>query len=282
MVTFHFQQFASRGRQGYQWRENAGTSPVSAWLPSFQTALERSGIVPNNSDKLSAQQTGGFYLSPDGKSGVIFAFLPAPKDFYGREGGIVTNALFFAMPKEVTDKSLKKTWEHSALKAAPDADVPEKIGIQLDCDFGRTDDESRFFSLASASPGTIIGFDSVHTSAPIPVSPPVDVLLSEPPTPAQQVCLSKPAHSDPQPVIKQGSDSKSFSGLDWRLKLILFLVVTHILCVLAGIIIGYRCHSKSSDFAADSRATCVSSPSNPADTNNEQPNEEKEKKHEEK
>lgn len=283
MITFYFQQFASRGRRGFQWREIAGGAPVSAWLPSLQAALERSGIVPSNSDQLSARQAGGFYLSADGKFGAIFAFLPAPKDFYGREGGVVTNVLFFAVPKDVTGKSLKNAWEHSALKAAPDADVPEKIDIHLDCDFGRTDDEFRFFSLVSASPGTIIGFDSGHASAPIPVSAPDGVLSSEPPAPAFQADLSTPPRPDePLSVIKQGGISRLFTGLDWRLKVILFLVATYILCVLAGIIIGYRFHSTLSAFVADSRTSCVSSPSAPADTDNKHPDEEEAKKHEKK
>lgn len=145
MPEFFFQQFASRDARGYRWLDGAADVPA-LWLERFQRILTQSGTVPKNQEELCGGPVGGVFLAGARAFGAVYRFREAPRDFSGRTGGIVINALFFRDIEKIAHKSLKKAWGHQALQLSPAEASPGRHFILLDDDFGATLQEQEFFS----------------------------------------------------------------------------------------------------------------------------------------
>lgn len=107
-------------------------------------------MVANSGSAL--RYVGGVFISTSQQMLVVFSLRATPPeytDFRGRKDGVVLNALFISMDKVPCGKSLKKAWEHSALKLAPQNTAAEQIFIQLDDDMGGTEQDRAFFTLAA-------------------------------------------------------------------------------------------------------------------------------------
>ena len=139
----YFNQFASRDRQGYCWRNTS--SVREEWLREFMREVwDNLAVLPKSGSDIKSPY-GGFFKSADGSFRAVFRFCPAPPDFVGRKGGIVANVLFFDDFFEITGKSLKNIWEHPILETAPNGVADSLVFISPDREFG-IGEERTFFS----------------------------------------------------------------------------------------------------------------------------------------
>lgn len=133
MITFYFEQYCSRGRQGYCWKD-LQTVP-SNWKNEFLNRLASSGTVPKDGRSLSLDSaTGGAYISWQSDFGVVYRFICGGNDFVGRSGTVITNCLFFKL-SDFHGQSLKKAFNHPSLLADEKTDIQPEICIELDMDF---------------------------------------------------------------------------------------------------------------------------------------------------
>ena len=184
MPEFFFQQYASRDARGHRWRD--GGAVPQEWQDAFFDALRKSGIFPADGRQLKRRE-GGVFLASGNTFGAVFAFSPAPPDFSGRSGGVVTDVLFFDVPA-MRGKSLKKAWNHPCLTAGPADSVPERVAIFADTDFAGTEAERQFFALADRreTHAVMVPY-AMDRFAPIPLEP----------RPAPQAPPASPASSIP-------------------------------------------------------------------------------------